>query len=66
VYRKAARNFGPIMATAARTTIASVHEIVELGVLDPEAIVTPGIFVQRLVKVPRSSTAPAGLKTEAA
>jgi 3-oxoadipate CoA-transferase alpha subunit len=66
VYRKAARNFGPIMATAARTTIASVHEIVELGVLDPEAIVTPGIFVQRLVKVPRSSTAPAGLKKEAA
>lgn len=54
VYRKAARNFGPIMASAAKVTIASVHAIVELGGLDPEAIVTPGIFVQRIVKVPRS------------
>ncbi|MDB5936969.1 MAG: 3-oxoadipate CoA-transferase [Massilia sp.] len=50
VYRKTARNFGPIMATAAKTTIAQVHEIVPLGELDPEVIVTPGIFVQRVVR----------------
>ena len=51
VYRKAARNFGPVMATAARLTIAQVREIVPLGELDPEVIVTPGIFVQRVVAV---------------
>ncbi|KZE27351.1 3-oxoadipate CoA-transferase alpha subunit [Crenobacter luteus] len=51
IYRKAARNFGPIMATAAATTIAQVSEIVPLGELDPEVIVTPGIFVQRVVAV---------------
>ena len=50
VYRKAARNFGPIMAMAARTTIAQVREVVALGELDPEVIVTPGIFVQRVVQ----------------
>jgi 3-oxoadipate CoA-transferase alpha subunit len=50
VYRKTARNFGPIMAMAAKTTIAQVLDIVPLGALDPEAIVTPGIFVQRVVK----------------
>ena len=50
VYRKTARNFGPIMAMAAKTTIAQVVEIVPLGGLDPEVIVTPGIFVQRVVK----------------
>jgi 3-oxoadipate CoA-transferase alpha subunit len=66
VYRKAARNFGPIMASAATLTIASVHDVVELGDLDPEAVVTPGIFVQRIVKVPRSATGPAGFKKEAA
>lgn len=49
VYRKTARNFGPIMAMAAKCAIAEVEEIVELGELDPEAIVTPGIFVQRVV-----------------
>jgi len=49
VYRKTARNFGPIMAMAARCTIAQVSEVVDLGVLDPEAIITPGIFVQRVV-----------------
>jgi 3-oxoadipate CoA-transferase, alpha subunit len=49
VYRKTARNFVPIMATAARTAIVEVDEIVELGALDPEAVVTPGIFVQRFV-----------------
>jgi 3-oxoadipate CoA-transferase alpha subunit len=49
VYRKTARNFGPIMAMAAECTIAQVGEVVELGELDPENIVTPGIFVQRVV-----------------
>ena len=51
VYRKAARNFGPIMAMAAKCTIVQVDQVVELGELDPEVIVTPGIFVQRVVKV---------------
>ncbi len=50
VYRKAARNFGPIMAMAARCTIAQVNEIVPLGALDPEVVVTPGIFVHRVVR----------------
>jgi 3-oxoadipate CoA-transferase alpha subunit len=49
VYRKTARNFGPIMAMAAATTVAQVSEIVSLGDLDPEAVVTPGIFVKRVV-----------------
>lgn len=49
VYRKAARNFGPVMATAAKCTIAQVDALVPLGELDPECIVTPGIFVQRVV-----------------
>jgi 3-oxoadipate CoA-transferase alpha subunit len=57
VYRKSARNFGPTMASAAKCTIAQVYEIVELGALDPECIVTPGIFVTRVVKVQRKSTA---------
>ena len=65
VYRKTARNFGPIMAMAARITIASVHDVRPLGALDPEAIVTPGIFVQRVVKVPRSATGPAGFRQAA-
>jgi 3-oxoadipate CoA-transferase alpha subunit len=52
VYRKTARNFGPIMAAAAKCTVAQVREIVPLGALDPEAIVTPGIFVRRVVGVP--------------
>lgn len=51
VYRKAARNFGPIMAMAAKCTIVQVDQVVELGELDPEVIVTPGIFVQRIVQV---------------
>jgi 3-oxoadipate CoA-transferase alpha subunit len=51
VYRKTARNFGPIMAAAARCTIAQVDEVVPLGELDPEAVVTPGIFVQRVVRI---------------
>jgi 3-oxoadipate CoA-transferase, alpha subunit len=51
VYRKTARNFAPIMASAARCTVVQVREIVELGALDPEVIVTPGIFVKRVVKI---------------
>ena len=51
VYRKTARNFGPIMASAARCTVAQVKSVVELGELDPEVIVTPGIYVQRVVTV---------------
>ena len=64
-YRMTARNFGPVMAMAARTTVASVHEVVELGALDPEAIVTPGIFVSRVVRVPRTATEGAGFKKDA-
>ena len=64
-YRKTARNFGPIMAMAAKTTIATVHTVVDLGAMDPEAIVTPGIFVQRVVKIARSVTGPAGFKQAA-
>jgi 3-oxoadipate CoA-transferase alpha subunit len=59
-YRMAARNFGPVMATAAKRTVATVHEVVELGALDPEAVVTPGIHVSRLVQVPRVATRPGG------
>ena len=55
VYRKTARNFGPVMATAARITVAQVHEVVELGELDPEAVVTPGVYVHRLVQVERKA-----------
>jgi len=50
-YRKTGRNFAPIMASAAKCTVVQVRETVELGQLDPEAIVTPGIFVKRVVKV---------------
>jgi 3-oxoadipate CoA-transferase, alpha subunit len=65
VYRKTARNFGPVMAMAAKVTVASVHEVVALGELDPEGIVTPGIFVQRIVQVPRTATGAAGLRQAA-
>ena len=65
VYRKTARNFGPIMAMAAKLTGASVHELVPRGGLDPEHLVTPGIFVQRVVQVPRTATGPAGFKQAA-
>lgn len=64
-YRMTARNFGPIMAAAARTTIASVHEFVELGCLDPESIVTPGLYVQRVVQIERAVTTAGGFKTAA-
>lgn len=50
VYRKTARNFGPIMAMAAKVAIAQVAQVVALGEIDPETVVTPGIFVQRVVK----------------
>ena len=65
VYRKAARNFGPVMAMAARRTIATVHDVVELGALDPETIVTPGIFVNRIVQVDRVATQAGGFKKAA-
>ncbi|MBU6499466.1 MAG: 3-oxoacid CoA-transferase subunit A [Rhodospirillales bacterium] len=51
-YRRSGRNFNPVMATAANVTIVQAQHIVELGTLDPEAIVTPGIFVDRVVHVP--------------
>lgn len=57
VYRKVARNFGPIMAMAAKTTIVQVSEVVELGALDPETIVTPGIFVNRVVQTSTAAAA---------
>ncbi|MCA3862146.1 MAG: 3-oxoadipate CoA-transferase, partial [Burkholderia sp.] len=57
VYRKTARNFGPIMASAAKVAIVQVSEVVPLGALNPEHIVTPGIFVQRVVEVPQAAHA---------
>jgi 3-oxoadipate CoA-transferase, alpha subunit len=51
VYRKTARNFGPVMATAAKITVVQVNEIVQPGGIDPEVVVTPGIFVDRIVKI---------------
>jgi 3-oxoadipate CoA-transferase alpha subunit len=51
-YRRSGRNFNPVMATAARLTVAQTQHIVELGALDPEAVVTPGIFVDRVIHVP--------------
>jgi 3-oxoadipate CoA-transferase, alpha subunit len=66
VYRKTARNFGPVMAMAAQLTVATVHEIVPLGDMDPEAVVTPGLFVQRVVRVERIRTGAGGIKKESA
>jgi 3-oxoadipate CoA-transferase, alpha subunit len=60
IYRMSARNFGPVMATAATKTVATVHEIVELGALNPEHIVTPGIFVQQIVQIERVATGAGG------
>ena len=65
LYRKAARNFGPVMATAAKMTVATVHEVVELGAMDPESIVTPGIFVSKIVKIDRVATQAGGFKKAA-
>ncbi len=64
-YRMTARNFGPIMAMAAKVAVATVHEVVELGGLDPEAVVTPGLFVQRVVAVARTTTAAGGFRQAA-
>ena len=61
-YRLTARNFGPVMAAAARVTVATVHDVVPLGLLDPEAIVTPGLYVQRVVPIARATTAAGGAK----
>jgi 3-oxoadipate CoA-transferase alpha subunit len=66
VYSKTARNFGPIMATAAKCTIAQVREIAPLGDLDPEAIVTPGLFVKRVVRIARPRPKPASLSPQPA
>jgi 3-oxoadipate CoA-transferase alpha subunit len=65
IYRKTARNFGPVMAMAARKTVATVHEVVELGALEPENIVTPGIFVHQIVKIDRVATQAGGFKKAA-
>ncbi len=65
VYRKAARNFGPVMATAARCTIATVHSLHALGTLDPETVVTPGIYVDRVVQVARRTTEAGGFRQAA-
>ncbi len=61
-YRMTARNFGPVMAMAATTSVATVHEVVALGEMDPEAIITPGIFVQRVVKIARTATNAGGFR----
>ena len=65
MYRKAARNFGPVMATASRLTVATVHELAELGALEPEHIVTPGIYVHQVVKIDRTATQAGGFKKAA-
>jgi 3-oxoadipate CoA-transferase, alpha subunit len=62
-YRMSARNFGPVMATAAKHTVATVHEIAALGALDPESIVTPGIHVNRVVLIERVATRAGGIKS---
>src|ERR1700712_4519979 len=64
-YRMTARNFGPVMAMAAKVTVATVHKLVELGEFDPEAVVTPGLFVQRVVKIDRVATGAGGFKQAA-
>ena len=64
-FRKAARNFGPVMAMAAERTVATVYDIAQLGELDPENVVTPGIFVSKIVKIPRVATQAGGFKQAA-
>jgi 3-oxoadipate CoA-transferase alpha subunit len=61
-FRKAARNFGPIMAMAAKKTVATVYEKAELGGIDPETVITPGIFVQAVVHIARVATQAGGIK----
>jgi 3-oxoadipate CoA-transferase alpha subunit len=63
VYRKAARNFGPVMATAAKFSVATVHEIVPVGDLDPETVITPGIHVSKIVKIDHIATVGGGFKS---
>lgn len=65
VYRRAARNFGPVMAMAARFTVATVHRIADLGELDPECIVTPGIHVSKIVRIEHVATRAGGIKAAA-
>jgi 3-oxoadipate CoA-transferase alpha subunit len=55
VYRKTARNFGPVMATAAATVIVQVDDVVDLGGIDPETVVTPSIYVDRVLHVATSA-----------
>jgi 3-oxoacid CoA-transferase subunit A len=55
VYRKTARNFNPMMATAARATVAEVENLLEPGKIDPDHIITPGVFVQRIIHVPNAN-----------
>lgn len=64
-YRKAARNFGPVMAMAAARTVAVVHRLADLGSLDPECIVTPGIFVDRIALVEHVATRAGGVRQDA-
>jgi 3-oxoadipate CoA-transferase, alpha subunit len=64
-YRMAARNFGPVMATACKKTVATVFEIAELGQINPEHVVTPGIFVSHIVQVARVATQAGGFKAAA-
>jgi 3-oxoadipate CoA-transferase alpha subunit len=64
-YRMAARNFGPVMAAACKKTVATVHEIVELGDINPEHVITPGIFVHQIVKIERQVTQAGGFKKAA-
>jgi 3-oxoadipate CoA-transferase alpha subunit len=66
IYRKTARNFGPIMAAAAKHTIVQVSEIVPTGSLDPENIVTPGIYVNSIVRIDSSGAAAAGTAEQVA
>jgi 3-oxoadipate CoA-transferase alpha subunit len=61
-FRKAARNFGPVMAMAARKTVATIYEKAELGGIDPETVITPGIFVHAVVQVQRVATQAGGFK----
>jgi 3-oxoadipate CoA-transferase, alpha subunit len=65
VYRKTARNFGPVMAAAADLTIAEVSKVVPVGALDPESVVTPSIFVNRVLDLSAEGTAVESARTEA-
>ena len=64
-YRMAARNFGPVMASACKKTVATVFEIAELGQINPEHVITPGIFVGHIVKIARIATQAGGFKVAA-